>query len=114
MLQMPAARINFWNPSGRFLVFGLSFSSIACLLLELYHVCPMRAFTLYVFVPCLLLLVALALADLLIGSKTLAKALLVGASAGLLAAIAYDLFRLPFVFSERWGLQAIFPALNLF
>jgi hypothetical protein len=35
-------------------------------------------------------------------------------AAGLIAALAYDVFRLPFVFAREWGLDPILPALNLF
>lgn len=39
---------------------------------------------------------------------------MVGVVAGLLAAVAYDIFRLPFVFSRQWHLTEIIPPLNLF
>ena len=31
-----------------------------------------------------------------------------------MAAVAYDLFRLPFVFAREWGIAGVIPALNLF
>jgi hypothetical protein len=34
--------------------------------------------------------------------------------AGFVAACAYDVFRLPFVFSQAWGLTEVVPPMNLF
>jgi hypothetical protein len=39
---------------------------------------------------------------------------MIGSLAGLLAAISYDVFRLPFVFSHAWGLNGIVPQMPLF
>jgi hypothetical protein len=33
---------------------------------------------------------------------------------GLLAAVAYDVFRLPFVFAQEWGIASLVPPMNLF
>ncbi len=44
----------------------------------------------------------------------LTRALLIGAAAGFIAAVAYDVFRLPFVFSKAWGLEGVVPQMNLF
>jgi len=35
-------------------------------------------------------------------------------AAGLLAAVAYDVFRLPFVFAKQWGIETVVPPMNLF
>ena len=35
-------------------------------------------------------------------------------AAGLLAAVAYDVFRLPFVFAKEWGIESIVPPMKLF
>src|SRR6266511_1050023 len=40
-----AVRKYYWNASGRWLVFALAASSIACLLADFYGLCPMRIFT---------------------------------------------------------------------
>jgi len=32
----------------------------------------------------------------------------------LLGAVAYDVFRLPFVFAKEWGLDSVLPPLQLF
>jgi hypothetical protein len=39
---------------------------------------------------------------------------MIGSIAGFVAAVAYDVFRLPFVFSTVWGLNGIVPQMPLF
>src|SRR5262249_30754277 len=56
----------------------------------------------------------MAVLDRVTGDGNLWHAVIVGAVAGFLAACAYDVFRLPFVFSREWNLSAIVPELNLF
>jgi hypothetical protein len=107
-------RINYWNTAGRWIVFLLAASSIAALLVEFYHLCSMRSFILYIFLPAMAALFAFASLDCLKGNGQLAQAVWIGIIGGLLAAIAYDIFRLPFVFSKEWGLQAIVPPMQLF
>jgi hypothetical protein len=89
-----------WNWQGRLAVFFLSATSIWCLLAELYGLCSMRLFTLWILIPSSALLVAIALLDRASGRGTLSRAVLIGALGGLLAAVAYDLFRLPFVVAD--------------
>src|SRR5947207_15541025 len=48
------------------------------------------------------------------GDRRLCRALSIGTIAGLIGAIAYDVFRLPFVFSRAWGLETIVPQMPLF
>src|SRR5438132_10957477 len=91
---------NLWSPAGRVTACILAATSIACLLADFYRVCPMREFTLFIFLPALAGLAALALADFIHGDGQLWRGIWIGASSGLLAAVAYDLFRLPFVFAE--------------
>ena len=79
------------------LVFFLSATSIWCLLAEFYGLGSMRAFTLYILIPSSVILVLLAAADRMKGDGRLCQAVLIGALGGLLAAFAYDLFRLPWV-----------------
>lgn len=107
-----------WTPAGRFVVFLLSASSIWCLLAEFYGLCSMRTFTLYILLPATVLLIAIALLDLVKGDRRLFRACLIGAVGGLLAAVAYDLFRLPFVIAAadhtgpawlRLPLYKVFP-----
>ena len=100
--------------TARIIVFLLASTSIACLLAEMYHLCPMRPFTLVVFLPACCALIAIALHDWLRGDGKLCRIILVGALAGFAAAVAYDIFRLPFVFSNQWGLNSVVPALPLF
>src|SRR5262245_9826599 len=103
-----------WTWQGRFLVFTLSAMSIWCLLAEFYGLCSMRTFTLAVLLPATAALVALAMLDRLKGDGHLWQGVVIGAAAGFVAACAYDLFRLPFVFSSEWNLASVVPPMNLF
>src|ERR1041384_569061 len=97
----PAPR-NYWTATGRWLVFSLAATSIACLLFDFYRLCPMRTFTLFIFFPALVALTVLAAFDRMQGDRQLWRAIVIGTLAGLIAAIAYDVFRLPFVFAKEW------------
>jgi len=103
-----------WSFPGRSLIFFLSAMSIWCLLAEMYHLCSMRFFTLAILIPATILLILIAIADYFAGDKRLSRAVLVGSLAGLLAAVAYDVFRLPFVFAHQWHLAPYIPAMNLY
>ena len=94
-----------WSPVGRAAVFFLSATSIWCLLAEFYGIGSMRIFTLYVLIPAALLILAMALIDLARGDGRLWRTVAIGAIGGLLAAVAYDIFRLPFVvaFADKIG-----------
>lgn len=105
---------SFWTPAWRAVVFFLSATSIWCLLAEFYGLCTMRTFAIYVLIPATALLIVLALWDLLKGDRSLWRAVLIGSAAGLLAAFAYDIFRLPFVFSREWHLTSIVPPMPLY
>ena len=107
-------RRNYWNAAGRWIVFLLASTSITSLLADFYHVCSMRVFTPFVFVPAMILLAALAIADGARGDGQLCRAVWMGLGSGLLAAVAYDIFRLPFVFAKQWGIDSIVPPMNLF
>ena len=102
------------KPVTRIFVFLLAATSIACLLGEMYRLWPMRVFTLTVFVPACCVLIAMAIDDRWRGDGRLCRMIVIGAVAGFLAAVAYDVFRLPFVFSKSWGLSAVVPPLPLF
>ena len=102
------------KPLPRIIVFMLAATSIACLLGEMYHLWPMRSFTLCIFLPACVVLAALAIHDRQRGDGKLYQLVCIGAVAGLIAAVAYDIFRLPFVFSKSWGLAGFVPALPLF
>jgi hypothetical protein len=86
-----------WSPQGRAVVFMLSATSIWCLLAEFYELCSMRTFTIYVLIPATAALIAIAILDRMRGDGRLCQAVMIGAVGGLAAAIAYDLFRMPFV-----------------
>jgi len=102
------------KPSTRIIVFLLAATSIACLLGEMYRLWPMRVFTLAVFSPACCALIAMAFYDRWRGNGRLYRLVLIGVVAGLVAAVAYDVFRLPFVFSKRWGLDGVVPQMPLF
>jgi hypothetical protein len=108
------SRANYWSVGGRWLVFLLSFSSIACLLAEFYGLCPMRIFTAAIFLPAMIVLAALAMLDWTRGDGQLARAVVIGVAGGLAAAVAYDVFRLPFVFARELGIAGLIPPLQLF
>ena len=74
----------------------------------------MRLFTLAVFLPAAIALAALGIYDWRRGDGRLGGSVLIGLSAGLLAACAYDLFRLPFVFARQWGIAWLLPPMDLF
>src|SRR3954454_6028381 len=103
-----------WTTHGRTIVFLLAASSIACLLVEFYALCPMRTFTLWIFFPCCVALLFLAALSRVKSDGQLYRAVLIGIIAGLIAAVAYDIFRLPFVFAKQWHIAGIVPPMNLF
>src|SRR5262245_34930208 len=105
---------DFWNARGRAIVFFLAATSITCLLFDFYKLCPMRTFTLFIFLPATILLFVFAFADRLFGNKNLFRAVMLGVAAGLIAAVAYDVFRLPFVFAKELGIDSALPPLKLF
>jgi hypothetical protein len=102
-----------WNLAQRAGVWLLAATSILCLLTEFYRICPMRFFTLAIFLPALGLLGIWAAIDSR-RRKAIVAPVLIGAISGLLAAVSYDIFRLPFVFARQWGLDSFVPAMNLF
>jgi hypothetical protein len=112
--DQPSLRGTYWTATGRWCVFLLAASSIACLLFDFYRLCSMRLFTLYIFLPAMAALGIFAIVDRQRGDGRLWRAVLLGLMGGLLAAVAYDVFRLPFVFSRELGLSAIVPPMNLF
>ena len=103
-----------WTGIGRLLVFLLASSSISCLLLDFYGICPMRVFAPFIFLPAMLVLLVWAVLDWSFADGRLGHAVLIGLAAGLAAAVAYDIFRLPFVFAKTWGIASVVPAMNLF
>jgi hypothetical protein len=109
-----STRKSRWNPAGRWFVFLLAASSIACLLADFYGVCPMRLFTPFIFLPSIVLLFVFAARDRAAGDGQLWRAVWIGLIGGLLAAAAYDVFRLPFVFAKEWGIDSVVPPMKLF
>ena len=111
---MKQSKPSYWTPFGRWIVFLLAATSIACLLLDFYKLCPMRLFTIAVFMPALIALGGLAHFDRKRGNGELWQGIMLGLSGGFIAAVAYDVFRLPFVYSKAWGISSIVPPMNLF
>jgi len=105
---------NLWTPLWRAIVFALAATSIACLLTEFYGLCPMRQFTFFIFIPALVVLGMITAADAARGGRQLFRAVMVGAMAGLVATVAYDVFRLPFVFARELKITSVVPFMNLF
>jgi len=103
-----------WTPGWRLLAFLLSTTSLGCLLAQFYGICSMRIFAAAVFLPATAALVALCCLNLARARGRFCRPIAVGAAAGFIAAVAYDLFRLPFVYARQWGIDAFVPALNLF
>jgi hypothetical protein len=93
----PTRAIYQWTPLGRFVTFFLAATSIWCLLAEFYGLCSMRTFTFAILLPATALLLLITALDFFNGDRRLCKAVLIGAIGGLLAALAYDLFRIPWV-----------------
>jgi hypothetical protein len=105
---------NLWTARGRWVVFVLAASSIVCLLADFYGLCPMNFFAAFIFLPSLLALGALAFFDRRRGDGRLWRAVSIGLLGGLLAAVAYDVFRLPFVFARELGIDHVVPPMDLF
>ena len=104
-----------WTGPGRAIVFVLSATSIWCLLAEMYHITDMRPFFFTILLPATVLLYGMAVLDKVRGDGRLWRAVMIGTLGGLFGAVAYDIFRLPFVFSDAWGLGRIgVPQMPLF
>jgi hypothetical protein len=91
-------------------IWGLASLSFACLLGTFYGLWPMRAFACWVLAPTTLLLgwIAWWKRGLPRGPAEPGTWIAQGALGGLLAAVAYDLFRLPFVLAG-YPLFDVFP-----
>jgi hypothetical protein len=112
--KMQGTPITSWNKVTRTIVFCLAATSIACLMVEFYKLCPMREFTLWIFFPACAALIAIAAISFLKGDRQLARIVTIGIIAGLIAAVSYDIFRLPFVYAKEWGIANIVPPMNLY
>ena len=62
----------------------------------------------------MVVLIAFAIFDRLRGDGLLWRAVSIGLVGGLLAAVSYDVFRLPFVLAKEWGIASIVPPMGLF
>jgi hypothetical protein len=93
----PSQAFYQWTPLGRTIVFFLAATSIWCLLAEFYGLCSMRTFTFAILIPATVLLIGITAMDYRFGDRRLFRAVVIGAIGGFLAAISYDIFRLPWV-----------------
>lgn len=64
-------RKNHRTALGRSVVFLLAASSIACLLADFYHLCPMQLFAPFIFLPAVVLLLLYAAFDHFYGDQQL-------------------------------------------
>jgi hypothetical protein len=104
-----------WTGPGRAIVFALSATSIWCLLAEMYGLLDMRTFFFSILLPATIALYGMAGLDRARGDGRLWRAVVIGTLGGLAGAVAYDIFRLPFVFSDTWGLGRLgIPQMPLF
>jgi hypothetical protein len=104
-----------WTAPGRIVVFALAAASIWCLLAEMYNLCNMRTFFYAILLPSTIALYGIAILDRSRGDGRLWRAVILGTLAGLFGAVAYDIFRLPFVYSDAWGMGRIgIPQMPLF
>ncbi|HVT29897.1 MAG TPA: hypothetical protein VHE81_17905 [Lacipirellulaceae bacterium] len=104
-----------WTVPGRVLIFLLAATSIWCLLVEMYHFVDMRTFFFTILLPATVLLYGIALLDRVRGDRRLWRAVVIGTIGGLVGAVAYDIFRLPFVYSNAWGMSRFgIPQMPLF
>lgn len=74
----------------------------------------MSFFTPFIFLPAFIALCALAVFDRVRGYGHVWHAVWIGLLGGLLAAVAYDVFRLPFVLAKEWGIDSVVPPMKLF
>lgn len=100
--------------ASRAVLFLLAATSIWCLLAQFYGLCPMRQFAIFILLPATLALIAWAALDAMRGTGVIYRAVVIGSVGGLIAAVAYDVFRLPFVFARPLGIDAVVPAMSLF
>src|SRR3954468_1768531 len=91
------SRPRHWSAAWRTVIFYLAATSIWCLLAEFYGLCSMRTFTFWILIPATVILIVITAMDYLHGDRRLFRAVLIGAIGGILAAVAYDVFRLPWV-----------------
>src|ERR1044071_4642395 len=104
-----------WTPAGRVLILALAAASIWCLLAEMYGLCSMRTFFYAFLLPATVALYGIALLDRAKGDGRLFRAVMIGTAGGLGGAVLYDIFRVPFVFSDAWGMGRLgIPQMPLF
>ncbi len=81
----------------------------------MYGIVDMRTFFYTILLPATALLYGIALFDRSRGDGRLWRTVAIGTIGGLVGAVAYDIFRLPFVYSDAWGLGRFgIPQMPLF
>jgi hypothetical protein len=81
----------------------------------MYHWVDMRTFFYAVLLPATTALYGIAVLDRTRGDGRLWRAVIIGTIGGLVGAVAYDIFRLPFVFSHAWRLDTLgVPQMDLY
>jgi hypothetical protein len=103
-----------WSVPGRILMFILAATSIWCLLSEFYGLCSMRTFTFWILIPATILMLAITVYDRIAGDRVLWRNVMIGIVAGFAAAVAYDLFRMPFVIAAIDHIGPVWLRLPLF
>lgn len=95
-----------WSPGSRAAAFLLGFSSIAALIAHFYGLASMHVFVPAITLPCFLAVALWWIVSRFGGRRSVAVALGAGILAGVVAAVAYDAFRLPFVMLQAAGVKS--------
>jgi hypothetical protein len=74
----------------------------------------MRSAVFFMFLPATICLGLVAGWDHFRGNGRLWRMVLIGCISGLIAAVVYDIFRVPFVFAKEWQITNVIPHLPLF
>ena len=121
-LPVPAAsmlpRFLDWTSSGRALIFLLAATSILCLIIDAEGYVTLRSFFFAILGPAYLALAAIAVLNRSKGDGQLFRAIKFGAIAGIVGAIVFFIFRMPFVYSQQLGLEQYgirqYPFFNIY
>lgn len=103
-----------WTLPGRTLVFCLAATAFAAVIADFRGIATLRTGTLAFMIPGAALLAALMLLDFESGNRRLCRAVIAGIFSGGIAAAVYDIYRVPFHFSEALGLSSFLPPVPFF
>ncbi len=111
-------RVFQWTSAGRLVIFLLAATSILCLLTDAEGVVTLRSVFFAILAPACIALALVAALNQARGDGQLFRAIKFGAAAGLAGAIVFFVFRLPFVYSQEFGLEQYgvrhFPFFNIY